>query len=321
VLRTTNPILLAYKYVHADPPHRLALTVTRHRVVEVQEAAIDQASYSTLFTRDGLAVTTAVFEVRNSRQQFLRVRLPRASKVWSVFVDGRPEKPAMSEDGDTVLIKIITSSRGFPVRLVYATEGPRIGGLGSVRATLARPGILATRTRWDVYLPEGVAYRQPRSNMQLAEAGAFHGLEQPLTAGADEAVRRAVEPLHINVPTSGVHFAFDKLYANQGDEEAWLAIAYASGAGAAAGRMASLAGTAALWLGLALAVTGSARIGRRLALVMAALGGTILGVTVGLYRLSPLPPLVLTVLLAVALAAYHGWRRRRSEPAVAPADA
>ena len=33
ILRTTNPILLAYKYVHADPPHRLALNVTRHRVL------------------------------------------------------------------------------------------------------------------------------------------------------------------------------------------------------------------------------------------------------------------------------------------------
>ncbi len=61
VLQTTNPILLAFKYVRAEPEPRLALRVTRHRVVDVQEAAIDTAEYKTLFTRDGLSVTTARF--------------------------------------------------------------------------------------------------------------------------------------------------------------------------------------------------------------------------------------------------------------------
>ena len=37
ILKTTNPILMAYKYV--SPPYRLALEVTRHQVVAVQEAA------------------------------------------------------------------------------------------------------------------------------------------------------------------------------------------------------------------------------------------------------------------------------------------
>jgi hypothetical protein len=97
VLQTTNPILLAFKYVRAEPEPRLALTVTRHRVVDVQEAAIDTAEYKTLFTRDGLSVTTARFVVRNARKQFLRIELPANSEVWSVFVAGRAEKPALAE--------------------------------------------------------------------------------------------------------------------------------------------------------------------------------------------------------------------------------
>jgi len=96
ILKTTNPILLAYKYVHVDPPPNLALAVTRHKVLGVQEAAIDRAEYRTLFTSDGLWVTTAEFTMRNSRKQFLRVRLPADSSVWSAFVDGRPEKPALA---------------------------------------------------------------------------------------------------------------------------------------------------------------------------------------------------------------------------------
>ena len=59
VLRTTNPILLAYQYSRREPPHRLVLSVTRHARVETQEAAIDRADYRTLMTRDGLSVTVA----------------------------------------------------------------------------------------------------------------------------------------------------------------------------------------------------------------------------------------------------------------------
>jgi len=41
VLKTTNPILLAYKYVNADVPHQLTLQMTRHQELATQVAAIE----------------------------------------------------------------------------------------------------------------------------------------------------------------------------------------------------------------------------------------------------------------------------------------
>ena len=52
-------------------------------------------AYKTLFTRDGLAVTRAQFDVRNSRRQFLRLSLPDESRIWSVFVNGGPRSRPM----------------------------------------------------------------------------------------------------------------------------------------------------------------------------------------------------------------------------------
>ena len=173
VLRTTNPILLAFKYVRAEPAPRLALQVRRHPTMEVQEAAIDVAEYRTLFTRDGLSVTSASFTVRNARKQFLRVRLPENSELWSVFVAGRAEKPALvEEDGARfLLIQIVNRTEGFPVEVVYATRGGTIGGLGTVRARLPRPDILVTSSHWDLFLPEGLDYQRPSSNMDVVESG------------------------------------------------------------------------------------------------------------------------------------------------------
>ena len=257
VLRTTNPILLAYKYVHADTPHRLELEVTRHRVVGIQEAAIDRAEYRTLFTTDGLLVTTARFNVRNTRKQFLRVRLPENSEVWSAFVNGAPETPALSIDDDgegSVLIKIINSVRAFPVELIYATRGSAVGGLGWVDGALPRPDILVTESRWDVYLPDDMRYGEPSTNMDLASSGArvsaaemdgeFAGVEKAASA------TQAIKPLRIVVPTSGIHFALEKLYANQSDQDTWFRVSYASEGGVFAGRMANLAGVALLWGGI-----------------------------------------------------------------------
>ena len=315
ILRTTNPILLAQKYVHAKPPPRLVLEVTRHKTIEVKEAAIDVAHYKTLFTRDGLAVTTASFTVRNSRKQFLRLLLPPESAVWSVFVDGRPEKPAEEKEGegDGILIKIVTSTRGFPVTLVYQTKVPRIRGLSSVEAVLPRPDILVTRSRWDVYLPDVVAYGEPRSNMDVVEVGVRLSKEALGAALAEDraAGQKVIEPLRIDVPASGVHFGFEKLYANQSDEDSRFTIPYASRVGAAIGTMASLVGGLLLLAGLALRWSGPQGIDVRVGPICVLLGITTIVVTVFFFRVSVMPVAILAI---VGLAVGVLWQKRRRSP-------
>ena len=147
ILKTTNPILLAYRYVSARPPFKLSLKITRHQEIDVQVAAIERADYKTLLTRDGLSVTTARMIVRNSRRQFLRLLLPPGSQVWSVFVDGKPEKPAYASDraardGSAILVKMINSAKGFPVDIVYATPVKGIEHLGTISSSLPRPDMV-----------------------------------------------------------------------------------------------------------------------------------------------------------------------------------
>jgi hypothetical protein len=315
VLRTTNPILMAYKY--AGDPGRLTLKVTRHEVLSVQEAAIDEAHYQTLFTRDGLAVTTAHFVVRNSRKQFLRLALPKDTDVWSVFVDGQLEKPAKAEDGRTnsVLIKIVNSTRGFPVQLIYATKSSRIGRIGTVKAELPHPDILVTRTRWDVYLPEGVSYGEPHSNMDIVTSGVKQSLAEMSKAveelAQDESARRVVEPLRITVPTTGLHFAFEKLYANQREERAGFSLGFASGAAAGLGRALSLIGALLLWAGVVIILKPQPRLlGRDAAIVMAAAGALVLGTAIWL-NISLIPAFVLWVILSLTVVGRMLWRRRQ----------
>lgn len=313
VLQTTNPILLAFKYARAEPEPRLALRVTRHALVDVQEAAIDRAEYRTLFTRDGLSVTTVHFTVRNSRKQFLRVELPESSDVWSVFVAGRPEKPALeqAEDGsegtsNSILIKIVNATDGFPVDLIYATRGSAIGGLGAVRAQLPRPDILVTQSRWDIFLPDGMRYSTPSTNMDLVALGgrvSGEDMKAELARLADSGVsQNIIEPLRITVPSTGVHYGFEKLYANQANVEARVAIPYASRTGAALGQLASLMGISMLWLGAVLLAVRSTRIARSAQIALTGFGALVLLVALFVYNVSAGPALVISLLFGLSAA-------------------
>lgn len=325
VLRTTNPILLAYKYVQTEPPYRLALRVTRHREVDVQAATIDEASYRTLFTRDGLAVTTARFLVRNRREQFLRLRLPRGSEIWSASVRGESEKPAIAGEKDQgsqeVLIGIINSDDAFPVELVYATPVSPLRLFGRVRAELPHPHMVVTRSQLDVLLPDTLRYGKAKGDMDLVQAGGWVGDAGQVLGAAEQA--QAGGPFRITVPESGIRYSFSRLYANQRDDRVTVSIAYSTIVGNATASILAFLATSAFWaLLLALTWRGPRLPGRRQTGALAAL------LVVAVFCMAWLPgggtmPLLVT-LAALSVAAVRGlrlaWRRVRGRIASTGAD-
>ena len=316
ILKTTNPILLAFKYVQATPPARLQLRITRHEQIEVQVAAMESAAYTTLFTRDGLAVTTASLAVRNSRRQFLRLDLPADSDIWSVFVDGKPAKPARTNstsdgDGNTVLIRMINSANAFPVEIVYATPVSALGFFGAIDLNLPRPDMVVTNTRWDLFLPQGPDYRAPDSNMDILHAARPVNPEVAaklaLSRTAD-ALETYGQPLRINVPQRGVHFAFEKLYATQAPEDPRVRIGYTSASGYQLGELLGLVGIVLLWAGIfALGSTHTA-VPRQ-----AALAGTGTGAVMVVVAIAGLGASI-TMIATVAIALAAGFAIYRSLP-------
>ncbi len=278
-LRTTNPILLAYKYVHATPPFELVLQVKHHEEMKVQVASIDRAVYQTLYTKDGLALTKVNYEVRNRRKQFLKVRLPEGSKIWSARLAGQPVKPASGEGQGEVLVPLLKSANPFQVEIVYKSDIGAVGFAGWLSGTLPVSDIVETRSLWEIFLPESLTYGRVDTNMTILGDGGSAGdtrtmptdtgmdgseLKQITAAGQTETRSDrtptgavGVLPLRIDVPRRGVHFRFEKLYANRGKEPAHFSIHYttsgASSSGSALMILAVLmlaglaAGRAGLW--------------------------------------------------------------------------
>jgi hypothetical protein len=121
------------------------------------------------------------------------------------------------------------------------------------------------------------------------------------------------EPFRMHVPKAGVHFAFEMLYANHGELEAHVRVAYASRGGVALGQMASLLGVWIVYLAVRL------RLAKRARIAAGSLGAALLLTPIAVYGVSPLPALVLACALA-ALSFRHEIRRaaervRASKPA------
>jgi len=256
VLKTTNPILLAFKYVNTESPHLLKLKMTRHQELDVQVAVIEAANYQTLLTNDGLAVTTAKFMVRNSRRQFLRLNLPEGSQVWSVFVDGKAEKPANANNNDQsetqdILIKMLNSVSGFPVEVIYATPVKKIEMFGSLTSQLPTPDMVVTRTQWDAYLPVGPDYRSIKTNMDVVVSGQWiNPRRQVVSNPASDKLTQAGKPMRMTVPQQGIHYRFEKLYANQSKTVSEFSIRYASAGGNQFGLLLSAISVILIWIGI-----------------------------------------------------------------------
>lgn len=314
VLKTTNPILLAFKYVNTETPHVLKLSMTRHQELDVQVAAIERANYQTLITNDGLSVTTATFTVRNSRRQFLRLNLPNDSEVWSVFVDGKAEKPALANDGgnSAILIKMLNSSTGFPVVVVYATPIAKIGMLGSINSQLPLPDMVVTHSYWDVYLPIGPNYQEVTSNMNTVITGR-HVNPQKQTANNSKTQMQSSSLLRMQVPQQGIQYSFEKLYANKSDTLAGFEIRYASATGNQMGLILSIISVILIWI--AIFSLRSGKVSQRIVLPLLILGIFGLSVSVGYLRINMSTPFTVALvggllfIMQILLPKIRHWRK------------
>jgi hypothetical protein len=180
--------------------------------------------------------------------------------VWSASVNGEAEKPALATAaegatpvGPEVLIKIINSNRAFPVEIIYATPTSSLGWFGRVRVALPLPDMVATNSRLHVFLPDDLRYGEPTGNMDVVVQRQYiSGEGMRAQVGGEEDATRA--GLLIAVPQAGVRYEFQKLYANQGDREAWVAIPYATPWGGRAASLLALLGAGLFWASLALGV-------------------------------------------------------------------
>ena len=234
---TTQPLLQAYRYLTGE--FEIALNIKKHEDVPVLITIADSAIATTMQMADGRRMTRVIYNVRNNRNQFLRMRMPDGCEIWSTFVSGKSTKPARDEQ-DNVLIPLIRSVgagkvvAAFPVEVVYVERNAEISSTGKGRLRIELPAVDApiTHMMWDLYLPaEGRYNRKSFSGplklvekyLDLRTGKAVAGVEKQAVA-LQQRVTQAIEkkakaagvtPIRVQLPLHGQVFHLEKILVLQ----------------------------------------------------------------------------------------------------------
>jgi hypothetical protein len=242
IAMTGQPILLAFRYV-ADV-FDIPLAIKKHEDVSVLVTLVDSAVMTTMQTMDGRRITKVVYNVRNNRQQFLRLTMPEGVDIWSASVSGKSIRPAKDEQ-KRILVPLVRSEgissglAAFPVEIVYVekTDDPakKLLPAGTLHIELPRASEPVTHLMVNLYLPKEGKYTRPWSSEAWLDGPltvvkefrrlmgipdqppidaqvAANAIQAAAQAQADAAATHAgATPIRVNLPIDGQLFRLEKI--------------------------------------------------------------------------------------------------------------
>ncbi len=135
--------LMQVYLVRADAEPHLAFRTKQRTAVETAGARIGLARTVLMMDASGAYRGVQTYQVDNSTEQVLAVRLPATARLWTARVAGALVKPAEAEGGDASLVRIplVKTAAGdldYPVVLKYGGKRPPPGEAGRVAFPLIR---------------------------------------------------------------------------------------------------------------------------------------------------------------------------------------
>ena len=170
--RSAKPLIEGFKY--SKHPFELLLNIKKHKKIGVPMAAAYSANVITLFTEDGKIVHSIEYKIKNSSKQFLEVKLPANSQVFSVFVNNNPVESSLNDDGKLLIPLIRSNSLNsttdtFPVEVIFATSGHKFSFFGTKETLLPPIDLFTSQIMWSVYIPHGYKYIYFDSSLEKEE--------------------------------------------------------------------------------------------------------------------------------------------------------
>ena len=172
------PLLLAYRYI--SHPYTVRISALTHAAAEVTVAVVETARLSTTITEEGNMITDLACVLRNTRQQYLDLRLPQDARTWHAFVDREPVSPL--RDGEVTKIPVAQRDGGGratrEVRVRYSHGREELTRAGSIRLESPLAGIDVMRLGWSLSLPDG--YEIVRHSGPIRRVDGVYAMESRL---------------------------------------------------------------------------------------------------------------------------------------------
>ncbi len=136
------PILKTYKY--SKGPHRVKLAIEPYDRGQLVDAVVEMTEIGTqinvLNDDEVQSRTDVLYEVKNSRLQFLTLAMPEGVTAWSVYArsrdrSGRPKAVRVPASREGNFLKIPLERRPDPDRPTITTNSPCLISSSTPRST------------------------------------------------------------------------------------------------------------------------------------------------------------------------------------------
>ncbi len=176
-----NPVLAAFRFMKA--PHWADMNISGYSSQKLLDIAVDISDIRTVIDRNGEAVTTAEYRIKNSSRQFLAMQLPESSEPWSIKVDGESRRVSASEGKLLVPVpRKQDTDDPISIEVVYAQKYGELGSSRKLKFTAPALGLENMQTRWFLSVPDDYDI--------VSFAGNMETLRNPQLAGLPGLLRR-----------------------------------------------------------------------------------------------------------------------------------
>ncbi len=194
-------LLGAFAYV--GPPALLRVRAERPRGYALPLAIVQRAELATVAASGGQVQTAARFLLR-TKADFLELRLPPGSELWSAHVDGKPTAPGRQNASLLISLSTAGSDRLRDVQFVFATPAPRVGATGTLVLQAPKLHVRSGSAEseevpladlvWHVYLPTGMQVAASDGTVFFSRQQS-HSLPVQGVLGAILALGNSINPL------------------------------------------------------------------------------------------------------------------------------
>ena len=183
--------ILCYRVTKPDVA--LGLKIVRHGAAETLPATVQRVRLESALSSDDCLVTRAQVQLTVGDMHFLRTKLPEATEVWCVFVNGRPVPPL--REGKDYLVPLDRAAALGATKIEFIYSGRGRSGLLSRAHRFEGPrfDLPLSDIAWTIYAPANrsyygfdgtLTYRPPENQPQIVEFD-----DQAYTANNDGILR------------------------------------------------------------------------------------------------------------------------------------
>lgn len=156
--------ILSYRSVGTD--YSLELQLARHKAAKLLRANINKVDLASVVSQEGNIITRMLINLTNiGNENFLKVKLPGDSSIWSVFIDRFPEQfnpgqavDVAAENGEILIPLKQKNKTSQLIEVIYSLPASKNWRLSSQLYNGPEFDLPLNNVTWDLYLPEEFNY-------------------------------------------------------------------------------------------------------------------------------------------------------------------